>query len=370
MRLIYLFCTLLILGIFLSQFIDLEEYRSYLLLFADISLGYIMMEVGLEFVLEKENWKEYLKDYFVAFMAATLPWLFCFFYLLYIVGSNTWEETLLIARFAAPTSSGILFAMLAAAGLAMTWLFRKVEILAIFDDIDTILLLIPLQFLLGGTRYALLSIIGVIVLLLFLAWRYLHRVKIPSGRLWLFLYSILLASVIRWINQKYEIEFEILLPAFVLGMMLYNPHNPRFIKKHVHEHAFIEPEEPILMYFDRGVKTFFMFTVGLLLPKIAFGELNLWLTGLHVLLITVLSNLGKCFPIFCYKDEASLRERTAVSVGLFPRGEVGAGILVLAIEHQAAGYATTIAGLSLALNLMLTGIFMTVVVKLVRWKSA
>lgn len=364
MRLVYLFSSCLILGMVVSQLVDLSLYRPLFTYLADIALAYIVMEVGLEFRIDKKNWFFYIKDYFIAALAATLPWIFCFLYFFYFFKGNTWQENLLLARFAAPTSSGILFSMLAAAGLAMTWLFRKVQILAILDDVDTILLLIPLQFLLGGPRYVLFSMVFVIVILIFLAWRYLHQLRLPTGRLWLFLYSFILAVLIHWMNLSLETELEILLPAFVFGCLLYNPHGMK--REYIHEHAYIEPEEKKLMYFDRTLKTLFMLLVGLLLPKFVLREMNLWITGLHVLLITLLSNLGKCFPMLCYKKEASFRERAAVSIGMFPRGEVGAGILVLAIEHKIVGYATTVAGLSLALNILLTGVFITIVTSLVR----
>ncbi|MCH9627794.1 MAG: hypothetical protein S4CHLAM2_14380 [Chlamydiales bacterium] len=366
MRLVYIFSGCLILGMIVSQLFDLAEWRGSLTFTADIMLAYIMMEVGLEFVLDKQNWRSYFKDYLIAAVTATLPWLFCTLYFLAYFKENSWQEILLIARFAAPTSSGILFTMLAAAGLGMTWLFRKVEILAILDDVDTIILLIPLQFLLGGPHYALLSVVGMVVVLIFIAWKFLHRLPLPSGRLWLLGYSIVLAALLKWLHLQLEVELEILLPAFVLGCVLYNPHDPRRRKVHLHEHAFIEAEERPLMLLDRGIKIAFMLCVGLLLPKFPFHAFNPWVTLLHVLLITLLANLGKCFPIFCYKNEASLRERVAVSVGMFPRGEVGAGILVLAIEHGVTGYATTVAGLSLALNLLLTGLFITIVIRLVR----
>ena len=50
---------------------------------------------------------------------------------------------------------------------------------------------------------------------------------------------------------------------------------------------------------------------------------------MHVLALTVLSNLGKMFPAFCYRREAHWRERLALAIGMWPRGEVGAGVLVL-----------------------------------------
>ncbi|MFZ0565371.1 MAG: cation:proton antiporter [Chlamydiales bacterium] len=370
MGLIYLFSTFLIVGMFFSQIVDLSEWRSTITFITSVLLAYIMMEVGLEFVIDKKRWKAYIKDYLVAMLAAGLPWLFCFIYYLIFFEGNGWTELLLIARFAAPTSSGILFSMLAAAGLAMTWLFRKVQILAILDDVDTMLLLIPLQFLLGGTLYALLSVVVFIVILVFLAWKFLHRLTLPVGRFWLLLYAIILSFLLRFTSHLIEVELEILLPAFVFGCLLYNPHDPRITKAklYLHEHAYIEPEERPFRIFDRILKAFFMLMVGLLLPKVHFNSFNIWILVAHVLVITFLSNLGKCFPIFCYKKEASLSERIAVCFAMFPRGEVGAGILVLAIEHGIRGYPLTVSVLSLALNLLLTGVFITIVIELVKKK--
>ena len=55
-----------------------------------------------------------------------------------------------LSRFAAPTSAGILFTMLAALGLKSSWIYKKIQVLAIFDDLDTILLMIPLQIMMVG----------------------------------------------------------------------------------------------------------------------------------------------------------------------------------------------------------------------------
>ena len=38
--------------------------------------------------------------------------------------------------------------------------------------------------------------------------------------------------------------------------------------------------------------------------------------------------LGKMFPCVCYRDEADWMTRLALSLGMCPRGEVGAGIIV------------------------------------------
>jgi Kef-type K+ transport system membrane component KefB len=81
----------------------------------------------------------------------------------------------------------------------------------------------------------------------------------------------------------------------------------------------------------------------------------------HVLIVTVLSNLGKMFPAFCYRRKARLRERLALAVSMWPRGEVGAGILVIALGYGLGGPLLAVALLSLALNLLLTGVFILIV---------
>merc|ERR1719446_1965744 len=87
------------------------------------------------------------------------------------------DEALLIARFAAPTSAGILFSMLNAAGLKDTWVFHKARILAIFDDLDTIVLMIPLKILLVGLKWELSVAISIMFVLLLLSWKKLHSIR-------------------------------------------------------------------------------------------------------------------------------------------------------------------------------------------------
>lgn|GEM_PF-2139195 len=96
------------------------------------------------------------------------------------------------------------------------------------------------------------------------------------------------------------------------------------------------------------------------------GKISLDLTTalMHVVALTVLANIGKCFPLFCYKNEATVRERLALCVAMFPRGEVGAGVLLVALSYGLGGVPAALAGMSLALNLLLTGGFIAVVIKL------
>merc|ERR1719330_845631 len=98
--------------------------------------------------------------------AAGFPWIFVALWFLVGIGGLPFEEALLVARFAAPTSAGILFSMLEGAGLKETWLFSKALILAIFDDLDTIILMIPLKIVLVGFKWELVVVIAIMVALL------------------------------------------------------------------------------------------------------------------------------------------------------------------------------------------------------------
>jgi Kef-type K+ transport system membrane component KefB len=83
--------------------------------------------------------------------------------------------------------------------------------------------------------------------------------------------------------------------------------------------------------------------------------------ALHVLVVTLLSNLGKMFPSLCYRRQAGPHERLALAVSMWPRGEVGAGILVIALGYGLGGPLLAVALLSLMLNLLLTGVFILIV---------
>ena len=107
-----------------------------------------------------------------------------------------------------------------------------------------------------------------------------------------------------------------------------------------------------------------MFLVGASIPKMDLHSINFVELFWAVLLITILSNIGKLFPAFCYKNEATFRERLALSIAMFPRGEVGAGTLILALQYNLNSKAITIGALSLMLNLLLTGVFIWIVVRL------
>ena len=60
----------------------------------------------------------------------------------------------------------------------------------------------------------------------------------------------------------------------------------------------------------------------------------------------------------------SLRERLALSIGMFTRGEVGAGVIFIALGYNIGGPVLLISVLTLVLNLILTIGFVVVVKRL------
>jgi hypothetical protein len=135
-RRVLLYSILLILGLAASQILPpLAGARYHTIaeavrLATMACLAFIMIHVGYEFEIDKSRVRQYGWDYLVAGTAAFFPWVFCAIYFMMVVSpanewasSGRWKETLLVARFAAPTSAGVLFSMLAAAGLSScsTW---------------------------------------------------------------------------------------------------------------------------------------------------------------------------------------------------------------------------------------------------------
>jgi len=371
MKKVLLYSLLLVGGLIASQFLA-GAGATGIKLATMFCLAFIMIHVGYEFEIDKTRPKQYAWDYLVAGTAAAFPWLFCAGYFVWVLDVASWQEALLLARFASPTSAGVLFAMLAAAGLATTWVFKKARVLAIFDDLDTILLMIPLKMLMVGIKWQLGVIVLVIAVLLLLAWRYLHVVRLPVKWPWVMLYAGVTTGVCeaiylssKAIDNTVPVHLEVLLPAFVLGCMLARPmgHDPHVDDaREGHQEG---PEDPGEQRMATVVSTCFMVLVGLSMPAIELASINWGVMAVHVAMITVLSNVGKMFPAFCYRREASFRERLALAVGMFPRGEVGAGVLVVSLSYGIAGTSLTVAVLSLALNLLLTGVFIAVVKRLI-----
>lgn len=398
MKKIIVYSTLLFIGLVFSQFFPFLGEDSYFLLefvikqLTMVALAFIMIHVGLEFHIAKDSLGEYGKDYLIAFSTATLPWLFCSIYFIYFLPHHEaltpyqiWTESFLVGRFAAPTSAGVLFTMLAGVGLARTWLYKKTRILAIFDDLDTVLLMIPLKMFLVGLHWELFLVIIFLVSLLIIGWKKLHRIMLPLNWYWVFLYSIAIVAFCEFVyiitksmDGLMSIHLEVLLPSFVLGCVLAYPNQD---EKQLH--SLLEKGQEKRVKFS--ISAAFMLLVGLSMPPIlldaaAFqhsenqgwmeilseapqlvfqkdGSLPFSTLIIHAFIVTLIANLGKMFPAFCYRAEASLRERIALALGMCCRGEVSAGILVvsLGLVTFVESPVITIAMLSLVLNFLLIG---------------
>lgn len=342
-----------------------------------------MIEVGREFKIDLKNKRQYLVDYGVAATAAAFPWIFVTIYFLFFLmpeattSSRTpWVEALLLSRFAAPTSAGVLFSMLAASGLAGTWAYRKTRILAIFDDLDTVLLMVPLQVILVGFVWQLGANIAVVIAIIYFGIKFYRKLNIPMSWPWVMGYSFFIVGIseaafllTKHPESSVGLHVEILLPAFILGCTVRTS-----AKKESNTKALIPGEDRAGLsseeFVGLTISGAFMLFVGLSMPA-AFGEnaviknsIGAGMLALHVIVVTLLSNIGKMFVCFCYRKEASLKERLAVAIAMFPRGEVGAGVLAVSLSYGITGPYVTVAFMSLALNLVLTGVFIFVVKKL------
>lgn len=385
MRKVLSFSGFLLLGLVISQFLPAWAGGGYgavksvsnVLLY--VCLGFVMINVGREFVLDKSHWKSYAQDYFIAMATAALPWFMIAIYYVFILlppeywnSWEAWKENLLLSRFAAPTSAGILFTMLAAIGLKSSWIYKKIQVLAIFDDLDTILLMIPLQIMMIGLRWQLIIVVVIVFMLLSVGWKQLNRYAWRQDWKAILLYSgiVFLATQLLYLGSKElygeegSIHIEVLLPAFVLGMIM----------KH-REH-----DTPVEQKVSTGISFLFMFLVGISMPHfvgVDFAESHVGMDSVtgsqammswgmiffHVIIVSILSNMGKLCPMFFYRDR-KLSERLALSIGMFTRGEVGAGIIFIALGYNLGGPALVISVLTLVLNLILTGIFVLWVKKL------
>jgi len=373
MKRVFIYSILLVAGMGLSQLAAVQTFATTITVLTMIFLAYIMIEVGMEFDIDKSRLHAYALDYVIAMAAAAVPWLCAAIYFWWFFGLG-FKESLLVGRFASPTSAGILFTMLAAAGLAVTWVYKKARVLAIFDDLDTVLLMIPLKMMIVGFQPNLLILVLAVGLFLAAAYLCIHWLRVPTTNSWILFYALLVWSVSYGFDYLTDLHLEVLVPAFALGCLIKSDHL-HGSAEYGDTNVQANPRESVQTMLDWAVKGGFMLLAGMALPSIQLGGISIVAVLAHVILITIVSNIGKCVPMMAYRDETTLRNRLALSIGMFPRGEVGIGVLLVSLEifrqqnmvHLAAvQQSMTIAALSLALNFGLTGVFILGVIRLSR----
>ena len=141
MKKVLAFSCFLMLGLAASQILpgvmgdSYATFRTATNTLLYICLSFIMINVGREFELDKTKWESYTKDYFIAMATAAAPWLLIALYYMFVLmpsmywdNGTAWKENLLLSRFAAPTSAGILFTMLAALKLKESWIYKKIQL--------------------------------------------------------------------------------------------------------------------------------------------------------------------------------------------------------------------------------------------------
>ena len=216
------------------------------------------------------------------------------------------------------------------------------------------------------------AIVGVVVVLLAVGWRWQATWNVRQDWKRILGLSVVVCAVTQglylatahWYGPENSIHIEVLLPAFVIGMLMR------------HRHLDTPTERRV----STGISFLFMLLVGLSMPLVtgaggdAAADAATSVTGsqpmmpwgivaLHVVAVSLLSNIGKLVPLLFYRDRRS-SERLALSVGMFTRGEVGAGVIFIALGYSLGGPALIISVLTLVLNLILTGGFVVWVRKL------
>ena len=425
-RKMIIFTVNLLVGLTFSQLMPewlmpgaLGTWRTLVKVMTMWCLSYIMVHVGYEFDIDKSRLRSYAKDYAVGMTAAGLPWIGVAAWFIWVLPNPLgWKEALVAARFAAPTSAGILFAMLEAAGMKKTWLFQKARILAIFDDLDTILLMVPLKVIVVGMRWELSIDLGIVVVCFLMIWFLMHRVRIPCTWQYTMLYATIVAvcsEMAHFLTHDERVDpydvietvhLEVLLPAFTIGCIVRaahatqhdevraqrRPSRREIAVQRLERRPSIKKEKKHRSYEQEVndiISSVFMFFVGLSMPSLfntdsghgshrmlsalestntsdgsgSHGSLDAQasmgagaLVG-HVAVVSIIMILGKMFPIFVYRDEVNFSTRLALSLGMCPRGEVGAGVIVISLTFGIGGDAITIAVICLALNLMASSLF-------------
>ena len=309
-------------------------------------------------------------------------------------------------------------------------MYTQARILAIFDDLDTILLMLPLKLIIVGLRWELSIDLLLVVGCLALIWAKLHAVRIPCSWAWTMLYAslvTLLCEGAHFLSHDHHtdpddvvetVHLEVLLPAFAIGCIARAGHTsqlrdarqpvglrllkrtPTFVSRMRRHPSILREGRQRESRYEAHVNTFisaaFMVLVGLSMPALfapagggggghralrelaagnsaaaaggsgsgAAESLGPGALALHVLAVSVLMVVGKLFPVVCYRDEASVWTRLALSLGMCPRGEVGAGVIVISLTFGIEGDAITIAVMCLAINLVASSFFIMLVKRL------
>ena len=230
----------------------------------------------------------------------------------------------------------------------------------------------PLAHMIPELTSNLLLPVAIFIWLLAIDWRKLGHYDLRQDWKSILLYAVVVFALTQGLyaltallfGESGGIHIEVLLPAFVLGMTM----------RHRHVDSAAEARASSFVSF------LFMFLVGVSMPLFIGVQHAEALSGhhsvtgsqpmmswgtiaVHVLIVSLLSNLGKLFPVFFYRDR-KLSERLALSIGMFTRGEVGAGVIFIALGYNLGGPVLIVSVLTIVLNLILTGGFVLLVKRL------
>ena len=222
-------------------------------------------------------------------------------------------------------------------------MYRKIQVLAIFDDLDTILLMIPLQIAMIGLQWQMFVVVAIVTLLLVAGWRKLGHYDLRQDWKSILLYAVVVFALTQGLyaltaslfGESGGIHIEVLLPAFVLGMTMRHRHVDSAARRA-----------------SSFVSFLFMFLVGVSMPlfigaarrgivRPIFGDGSQPMMSWGMIAVHVLDRLAavesrQALSVFFYRDR-KLSERRAL-IGMFTRGEVGAGVIFIALGYNLGGF--------------------------------
>jgi Kef-type K+ transport system membrane component KefB len=245
--------------------------------------------------------------------------------------------------------------------------------------------MVPLKAILIGLKWELFVVLFIVFGLLIFGYKRLHTYQLPTGWRWTMLYALVITAVteVAYYMTHYKIameaiHIEVLLPAFILGVVVQVEHDGDEHKAERQHDATSTKAKLALAHLQNErvltyISALFMVFVGFSMPPLFGGNsaegnsepMSASSFVGHVVAVSVLMVLGKMFPVACYQKEANLKTRFALAMGMCPRGEVGAGVILISLDLGIKGDAIGIAVVCLALNMIMTGGFIVTVKQLV-----
>src|SRR4029077_13888132 len=119
---------------------------------------------------------------------------------------------------------------------------------------------------------------------------------VPTSNAWVALYALSVWIVSFAFEYVTDLHLDVLVPAFALGCIIKSDHLHGSAEYGATNEGVSSQDPKWQALLDWGIKGGFMLLAGMALPPLQFGGMRLGAVILHVILITLLSNIGNAFP--------------------------------------------------------------------------